>query len=647
MATQQSVGAPGDGAAQQPPRSPWPMISIAEANRISLELTEPMKPVEKPIGELEGCILAQDVIAPEPVPTVPTSIMDGYAVVSSDGAGEFNIVAEARAGAASSVTVSPGNVAYITTGAPVPNGADAVVMVEETVKVSGTRVQIQKAASARQNIREVGSDLEKGEVVLKKGDRLGAAEVGLLATVGAVTANVFPKPEVAIMSTGDELAEPNAPSPLPAGTIRDSNRAMLIAACQEEGLAVRDMGIVSDDAAKLEAKVDECLRGGVRVLITSGGVSMGDKDLVKPLLERRGTIHFGRVLMKPGKPLTFATLSPSNDPSQTLLVFGLPGNPVSSLVTFHLCVIPVLRKLRGDPSPHLLRVRAKTVAPLPLDPVRPEYHRATLRWHDGQGCYTAHSTGGQRSSRLLSMRSANALLQLPQAKGMLPAGSEVAALVIGPLSMAAGGAAGGGSSTLAVPFPPVGGWGGGTQAFTYAGAEATPKIGVLTVSDRASRGEYQDVSGPNIVQVLKEYLKTECHYLCRMVPDEAGLIAAAIRSFASAGCTLVCTTGGTGPALRDVTPEAMTMVCDKMYDGFGEQMRRASLDAGVPTAILSRQSAGSLNKTLVINLPGKPGSIRTCLDAVFPAVPYCIDLLGGPFLEGNQDKVNVFRPGAK
>ncbi|EKX39607.1 hypothetical protein GUITHDRAFT_143385 [Guillardia theta CCMP2712] len=131
-----------------------------------------------------------------------------------------------------------------------------------------------------------------------------------------------------------------------------------------------------------------------------------------------------------------------------------------------------------------------------------------------------------------------------------------------------------------------------------------------------------------------------------MVPDEVDLIANAIRDFALAGCALVCSTGGTGPAIRDVTPEAMMKVCDKVYDGFGELMRRRSLEEGVPTAILSRQLAASIGKTLVLNLPGKPNAIRTCLDAVFPAIPYCLDLLGGPSLQGSG-RVQVFRPQAK
>lgn len=172
----------------------------------------------------------------------------------------------------------------------------------------------------------------------------------------------------------------------------------------------------------------------------------------------------------------------------------------------------------------------------------------------------------------------------------------------------------------------------------------SPRIGILTVSDRATSGEYEDLSGPAIEEALRDYLATECDFERCIVPDERPIIGESLRQFSEQGCALICTTGGTGPSPRDVTPEAMEDVCEKMMPGFGERMRGASLEVGVPTAILSRQTAGILGQSLVINLPGKPGSIRVCLDAIFPAVPYCIDLIGGPYLEGNPDVVQVFRP---
>jgi len=173
------------------------------------------------------------------------------------------------------------------------------------------------------------------------------------------------------------------------------------------------------------------------------------------------------------------------------------------------------------------------------------------------------------------------------------------------------------------------------------------RIGIITVSDRASEGKYEDISGPAIIQTLNDYLKTKWEPLHQVIPDEQYLIESTIKQMADKEhCALIVTTGGTGPAVRDVTPEATEAVCDKMMPGFGEMMRQVSLQY-VPTAILSRQTAGIRGKSLIINLPGKPKSIRECLDAVFPAVPYCIDLIEGPYLEVNDAVIQAFRPKAK
>ena len=172
------------------------------------------------------------------------------------------------------------------------------------------------------------------------------------------------------------------------------------------------------------------------------------------------------------------------------------------------------------------------------------------------------------------------------------------------------------------------------------------KVGVVTTSDRASAGIYEDISGRAIMDTLNEYLKNEVEYLYRCIPDEQSLIEETLKELANEKCDLIITTGGTGPAPRDVTTEATEAVCSKLLPGFGEQMRAVSLQY-VPTAILSRQTAGICEQSLIVNLPGKPKSIRECLDAVFPAIPYCIDLIGGRYMEANEDVIKVFRPKGK
>lgn len=416
----------------------YPMLDVEAALDIVLAQIVLPDPERIPLAAARNRILAETVYATSPLPPFPASVKDGYAVVAADGPGEFPIIGEVTAGRVADFVVKPGTVAYITTGAPLPAGADAVVMVEETAMVaspahgqqaSAPTVHIRARVTAGADVRPIGYDVAVGQEVLPAGARLGPAEIGLLATVGVAQVAVYPAPRVAILSSGDELVEAGAP--LGPGQIHDSNRPTLAAAVAALGGVVVDLGIAGDAQASLAAAVARGLEEA-DILLTSGGVSMGNLDLIKPLLDSIGVVHFGRLRMKPGKPCTFATVARKG---RRRLVFGLPGNPVSSLVTFYLLGAPALRKLAGWENPRLTRVQVCLGEPLRLDPYRPEYHRATVRWeaslHEGRGALLADSTGNQASSRLLSMRSANALLELPQREGVLPAGAIVTALLIG------------------------------------------------------------------------------------------------------------------------------------------------------------------------------------------------------------------------
>ncbi|XP_056402176.1 gephyrin isoform X18 [Hyla sarda] len=362
-----------------------------------------------------GRVLAQEVYAKDNLPPFPASVKDGYAVRAADGPGDRFIIGESQAGEQPTQTVMPGQVMRVTTGAPIPCGADAVVQVEDTELIresdDGTEeleVRILVQARPGQDIRPIGHDIKRGECVLAKGTHMGPSEIGLLATVGVTEVEVHKFPVVAVMSTGNELLNPE--DDLMPGKIRDSNRSTLLATIQEHGYPTINLGIVGDNPDDLLNALNEGI-SRADVIITSGGVSMGEKDYLKQVLDidLHAQIHFGRVFMKPGLPTTFATLDIDG---VRKIIFALPGNPVSAVVTCNLFVVPALRKMQGILDPRPTIIKARLSCDVKLDP-RPEYHRCILTWHHQEPLPWAQSTGNQMSSRLMSMRSANGLLMLP------------------------------------------------------------------------------------------------------------------------------------------------------------------------------------------------------------------------------------------
>ncbi|XP_073788110.1 gephyrin b isoform X5 [Danio rerio] len=398
--------------------SPFPLTSMDKAFITVLEMTAVLGTEIINYRDGMGRVLAQDVYAKDNLPPFPASVKDGYAVRAADGPGDRFIIGESQAGEQPTHTVMPGQVMRVTTGAPIPCGADAVVQVEDTELLreseDGTEeleVRILVQARPGQDIRPIGHDIKRGECVLAKGTHMGPSEIGLLATVGVTEVEVQKFPVIAVMSTGNELLNPE--DDLHPGKIRDSNRSTLLATIQEHGYPTINLGIVGDNPDDLLNALNEGINRA-DVIITSGGVSMGEKDYLKQVLDidLHAQIHFGRVFMKPGLPTTFATLD--MDGSRKL-IFALPGrdgNPVSAVVTCNLFVIPALRKMQGILDPRPTIIKARLSCDVKLDP-RPEYHRCILTWHHQEPLPWAQSTGNQVSSRLMSMRSANGLLMLP------------------------------------------------------------------------------------------------------------------------------------------------------------------------------------------------------------------------------------------
>ncbi|XP_033932220.1 gephyrin b isoform X6 [Pseudochaenichthys georgianus] len=402
--------------------SPFPLTSMDKAFITVLEMTAVLGTEIINYRDGMGRVLAQDVYAKDNLPPFPASVKDGYAVRAADGPGDRFIIGESQAGEQPTHTVMPGQVMRVTTGAPIPCGADAVVQVEDTELLreseDGTEeleVRILVQARPGQDIRPIGHDIKRGECVLAKGTHMGPSEIGLLATVGVTEVEVQKFPVVAVMSTGNELLNPE--DDLHPGKIRDSNRSTLLATIQEHGYPTINLGIVGDNPDDLLNALNEGI-SRADVIITSGGVSMGEKDYLKQVLDidLHAQIHFGRVFMKPGLPTTFATMDMDG---ARKLIFALPGrNPVSAVVTCNLFVIPALRKMQGILDPRPTIIKARLSCDVKLDP-RPEYHRCILTWHHqeplpwAQSTGTSTTAGNQVSSRLMSMRSANGLLMLP------------------------------------------------------------------------------------------------------------------------------------------------------------------------------------------------------------------------------------------
>ena len=371
-----------------------------------------------PIEEAGWRVLAHDLIAHENHPPFPASTMDGYAVLAADVSPWREVLGTQNAGNLIDAEVTDGYTVKIMTGAPIPRGADAVVKVENSAIIDDHVVITQEVITPGENIRPIGVDIEEGERLLSAGTVLGPAEIGLVAHMGINPVEVVQKPRVSVISTGDELVEPG--QPLGPGQIRDSNSYSLMTALRGEGAEIVWRGKAPDERNALETLMRERITES-DVVITSGGVSMGDLDLVKALLFELGTVHFQRLMMKPGKPFNFATAGDT-------LIFGLPGNPVSALAGFELFLRPALGVLGGrGPIP---RPRVQVILDEPLPPTdRIEYVRGFV--YVGEDCRLhGRGNGPQGSSRLRSFAGVNALLIVPIGEDRHEPGETLDALLL-------------------------------------------------------------------------------------------------------------------------------------------------------------------------------------------------------------------------
>ncbi len=391
---------------------------LEDAQATVIAACPPLAPIVVDFFDAEGLVLADDVVAGERVPPFDNSAVDGYAVHAADTDGvpvELPVVGEVAAGGVTDRVLLPGEAIRIMTGAPIPAGADAVVMVEETDRVGDDRVRVNATVAAGAAVRAAGDDVQPGDLLFTAGTVVRPAVLGVLASVNARSVRVHRRLTVGVLSTGDELVEDDRP--LRPGEIRESNRRMIAALVRDTGCEVVDFGIVVDDEAELEAVLRRAA-ASCDAIVTSGGVSMGDYDVVKAVLARIADMQWMQIAIKPAKPFAFGTLDGTP-------IFGLPGNPVSSLVSFEMLARPALRRMMGHRRlmrPSLVAIADEGFKRRPDQKVH--LVRVTASFEDDGRCHVT-SVGAQGSHQLAATALANAIAVIPDGDGV-PASGEVA-----------------------------------------------------------------------------------------------------------------------------------------------------------------------------------------------------------------------------
>lgn len=401
------------------------LVPLEESQAYVLARVGPIEPAPVDLGDCVGLALADDVVAAEPVPPFANSAMDGYAVRSADVAAatpadpiELKVVGEQPAGPLTGARVGAGEAVRIMTGAGIPAGADAIVIVEHT-ETRGDVVVVREPAG--EHIRPAGGDVAVGDLVFPAGTEIGPAHVGVLATLGMAKVSVR-RPSVAVLSTGDELVGPG--EPLTPGAIRESNGPMLAALLERTGCAT-SIGVVADDEVAIEAALTDAMATHDAV-VTSGGVSMGEYDFVKVVLDRIADTRWFQIAIRPAKPFTFGVAAAPD--GRSVPIFGLPGNPVSSFVSFEVLVRPALRRMMGHRDLHRPVVRAVAAADLTRRPDGKTHLDRVRVWHDA-GRLMAERSGIQASNVLTAMALANGLAFLPDGDGAA-AGEEVDVMLL-------------------------------------------------------------------------------------------------------------------------------------------------------------------------------------------------------------------------
>lgn len=578
------------------------MISVEEARKILLEHIPKYNEHWIPVTEALGKITLDSVVSKINVPMCHVSTRDGYLWKTSWGPCSKPLKGAMFAGQLPEAQLDSDFTKYIATGGVVPPEYDTVVMQEYAVVANGT-VTVAEVPEAYKWIRKPGSDVQQNQVIAEAGTVITAYVMALLISCGV--SEVYTSRDsdliVGVMSNGNELVEPGERE-LVQGEVYDSNRYMLMSKLREYPVDVLDMGIVGDTREAIATAIQSGVLSGCDVIITSGGTSVGQRDwLPEVIRDLGGTLKITRINMMPGKPFLFSVL-----PSGTCIV-GLAGNPVSSIVGWELLVGPWLNHVYGLPVEQQTTIAMLTQS-VANNTERPHYIRVRLT-RTVSGVSECTPTEHQVSSNIRGISGTHALLKVEPGTHV-NSGVQVTVLLTE------------------------------QDDRMWLGPEPerrNAKFGVIVASDRASSGVYEDKSGAAIVEWIQKNFVDKHPVVKIVVPDNSQGITAALMYLVRIGCSVVFTTGGTGPTLRDVTAQVTEQFVHKVLPGFGELLRQKSLKY-TPTAILSGQMCGVVytpqgHGALVLNLPGAPNSIAECLDEVKAVLPKSAEFASGDWLE--------------
>lgn len=489
---------------------------------------------------------------------------------------------------------------YITTGSIVPDEYDTIVMIEDIEKLKDNMIKISSLMinkiNEKQWIRDIGNDIMKGELIISKNTKINNYMIGTLISIGIHNIKVIKNPKIAIFSTGNEIISNTNEYNDMKNTVFDINRPMLKLLLNKYNFGnVEDIGIIKDNYDKIKTTIDNLIIN-YDVIITTGGISMGEQDFIKKIMLEKNHILINKLNVKPGKPFLFSKIN-------NCLIFNLPGNPVSTIVNFHMLLYPCLKNMliNNFKLPKLLN--GYLINNLISDKSRLEFTRGIIYFSiKFNRLFVKVLQENDNSSNISQLNNFNCLIKT-EINNKYNIGDLVQVYQINNIE-------------------------------NYNNFDNVFKIGILTMSDRASQNIYEDISGNEIINYINNNIKSNFEYYYLLINDDESNIKKSINNYTKIiPCDLILTTGGTGPSFRDNTSKVTKELIDKELPGFGEIIRNKNFEY-IPTSILSGQTAGVIynefNTTLIINLPGKPQAIKECLDIIIKSLPKYFQIMNSP-----------------